>query len=85
MRNRFGEELPMPAAFGRIQKHRERIEISIYETSAETLKEYWGVAEIEDNRLRQWCNLIAASASAGVGYVQALDVLAMIFKESNIF
>lgn len=56
--------LKMPAAFGRIGKYADLITECLEECAEDVLQEYWQVAFIEENRLRQWCDLIASVISA---------------------
>jgi len=80
MRTADGIDVKMPAAFGRIQKYHELIEHVIDETETEILEDYWEEC-IEDNRIQQWCNLVAKAAGSDpdVGYKTAWEVLAGIF------
>lgn len=54
----------MPAAFGRIQQHRELILETVISASPEALKEHWSVIDIPDNRLLYWCQQVASFAGA---------------------
>jgi hypothetical protein len=43
------------------------------------LKEYWGVEFIKENRLLQWCELVASSVDSQLSYHQVLQLLKGIF------
>ncbi len=79
MPTKSGVLVTMPAAFGRICKYHQLIQNTIEETSEQTLMEYWKVEEIEKNRMRQWCKLVARVADSSVGYSTAWNVLSCIF------
>lgn len=80
MRTKDGINIAMPAAFGRIRKYHSLIEECLYETDEETLSEYWET-RVEENRLKQWCKMIALAASSdpSINYGTAWSVLAGIF------
>lgn len=71
--------IKMPAAFGRIKKYRELIQSTIEDSDADVLREYWGT-ELDTNRIKQWCHMVAIAADSGVGYVDAWNVLSNIFN-----
>lgn len=71
--------IKMPAAFGRIRKYHELLEATIEEADEQTLMEYWETDRIEENRIRQWCKLVASEADSSVGYATAWSVLSCIF------
>lgn len=71
----------MPATFGRINRYRTLIAHTIETTPETVLEEYWGMP-IEENRIRQWCNLAASYAPNCVGRTKACSVLFCIFNES---
>ena len=52
----------MPAAFGRIAKHKKLIKQTISEAAVSVLSEYWDVRNINENRLEQWCDIVAKVA-----------------------
>lgn len=81
MRTTDGIDILMPAAFGRIRKYRELIEYTLYDVDVETLKEYWETDCIENNRLLQWCKMVAFAASTDpkISYSTAWKVLRCIF------
>lgn len=81
MKTSDGIDVIMPAAFGRIQKYHELIENVIEETEPEILEEYWE-EPLENNRIRQWCNLVARAANSDpdIGYKTAWGVLTGIFS-----
>lgn len=54
----------VPAAFGRINKYKDYLMETLLSVSEDILKEYWEQTEISGNRLLQWCQLAAISASA---------------------
>lgn len=66
----------MPASFWRISENRELICKTILATDPETLKEYWQVDHISQNRIEQWCKLVAASSNQEIAY----KLLAAIFN-----
>lgn len=76
-----GIEVFMPAAFGRIKKYHELIENILYDIDEKTLMEYWETDYIHDDRLTQWCQLIASAASTdpSIDYGLAWKVLSGIF------
>lgn len=86
MRIDGGIEVLMPAAFGRIRKYHELIEETLDGIDVETLMEYWEVDEISDNRLKQWCEMIASAASSDpdISYSTAWKVLCGIFPTLEI-
>lgn len=77
-----GKEVKMPAAFGRIKKYYKLIQSIIEEAEPQTLIEYWEVDNIEENRIMQWCDLVARAAESNVGYLTACSVLVRIFSSS---
>jgi hypothetical protein len=79
MPSKSGVIVSMPAAFGRIKKYHVLIQNLIEDTEPENLMEYWEVDSIADNRMRQWCQLVAAAADSSVGYSAAWSVLSCIF------
>lgn len=74
-----GVELKMPAVFGRVAKYHSLIEEMLLTAPDETLKENWQVCKLFENRVKQWCELVAAEANGGVGYKAAIEVLKGIF------
>jgi len=81
MRIAGGIDVLMPAAFGRIKKYHELIEETLYSVSEDTLKEYWETDYISENRLKQWCEMIAEEAASDplIDYGLAWKVLSGIF------
>ncbi len=75
---RAGVVVKMPASFGRIAKHSERILALLNEVNEEILAEYWGV-KVSENRLEQWCRLVAQNAPEEIGYAVVWSVLSGIF------
>lgn len=84
MRTATGIEVKMPAAFGRIRRYHELIENLLAEIDEPTLEEYWE-QPIEENRLRQWCKMVATATQSepGIGYQTAWSVLMGIFPSIN--
>lgn len=84
-RSATGIEVRLPASFGRIKKYRELIENTLYEIEEDVLKEYWECDFISENRVYQWCRMVAASAKndPSVGYELAWSVLKGIFMISE--
>lgn len=76
-----GISIKMPAVFGRVAKYHSLIEEVILSAPEEVLQENWNVSVIEDNRIKQWCVLVASEAIHGVGYKTALGVLKSIFPK----
>lgn len=76
-----GIEIKMPAVFGRVARHRSMIEDMLLTAPDELLKENWDVAEISNNRVKQWCEMVAVEADVGVGYQTAIEVLKGIFPQ----
>ena len=58
-----GKTIRVPAALYRVLKNRDRIEETIWETSASALAEYWQVNTISDNRMNQWCSIVSMYVS----------------------
>lgn len=83
MRTTAGVDVLMPAAFGRIHRYRRLIEETLNDIEPETLREYWEVEELKQNRLEQWCGLVASAASTdpSIDYSLAWDVLRGIFPK----
>lgn len=79
MFTKSGIVLRMPAAFGRIKQYKELILETLLQEDEKTLKEYWEV-DIEKDRIRQWCNLVANAAQSWVGLDEAWSVLSCIFN-----
>ncbi|MCD8308755.1 MAG: hypothetical protein LUD19_02785 [Clostridia bacterium] len=75
-----GLTVKMPAAFGRIKKYSGLIKSVIEETEESVLCGYWQT-EVEKDRMRQWCTLVAHTAERTVGYDMALSVLSQIFLQ----
>ena len=72
----------MPAAFGRISKHKDLITETLLDASKETLEENWGIALDGRNKILQWCELCAteyASTKDTLGYQTAVTILFNIF------
>lgn len=69
----------MPAAFGRIKKNKDLIIETILSSEETMLREYWGVREIEENRIAQWCKIVACVADERIGYLKAYDLLSGLF------
>lgn len=71
----------MPAAFGRIVKNRDLIQDTILNASKETLLEYWQVRSLSNNRIEQWCRLIAVHASSNeLNSQEVYKMLCAIFE-----
>lgn len=71
--------LRMPAAFGRIKQYKNLIVETLLQEDEKRLKEYWET-DIENDRIRQWCNLVANAAYSWVGRDEAWNVLSCIFE-----
>ena len=78
MKSNGGILVKMPAAFGRIQKYKELIEEIILESNEGVLAEYWR-SSVEEDRITQWCRMVANEADSSDGCMGAWDVLANIF------
>ncbi len=77
-----GVIVKMPAAFGRISKHKDLITETLLDASKETLEENWGIALDGRNKILQWCELCAteyASTKDTLGYQTAVTILFNIF------
>jgi hypothetical protein len=70
----------MPAAFFRIAQYKDWIVEIILTTSETMLKEWWQVRELAENRLAQWCQLVATQADDNIGYMTAYRLLRSIFN-----
>lgn len=81
MRTTDGLDVSMPAAFGRIKKYHDLILETLYDVDEETLKEYWETDAITNNRLLQWCQMVASAATTdpNINYSLAWKVLCGIF------
>lgn len=79
LKTNSGIEVRMPAAFGRIKKYHLLIEDTINSMDETTLKEYWNTAIVDDDRIKQWCELVATEANSSVAYATVWSVLAEIF------
>jgi len=75
----YGKFEKMPAAYGKVAKHKELILETILSSSEEMLQEYWGVKMIKENRILQWCELVASSVDSQLDYYQVLQLLKGIF------
>lgn len=69
----------MPAAFGRILTYRDLITETILNTKETTLLEYWQVEEISENRIEQWCRIVANTVGNRVGLHNAYNMVMGIF------
>ena len=58
----------MPAVYARVEEHAEWIIRTIMEAPEMVLKEHWNVDCIEENRINQWCKVVARSADNTIGY-----------------
>ncbi len=79
MRTHQGIEIKMPAAFGRIKKYSSQIKEIMNEIDAGILAEYWEVDKISENRLQQWCRIIARNTPETIEYATVWKVLCGIF------
>ena len=70
----------MPAIFGKIVKHKELIINTILDIPTEILIEYWNVDKIEDNRIAQWCGIVAAQYNKDISFEKKLELLNLIFN-----
>ena len=70
----------MPAVFFRIAQHKNLIIETILSTPEKMLKEFWQVERLAENRLSQWCQLIATQAEDTIGYFTAYNLLHSIFN-----
>lgn len=69
----------MPAAFGRIYTYRDLIIETIINANSSTLLEYWQVKEISENRIEQWCRIVANIVDAKIGSYNVYKLLTGIF------
>ena len=74
----------MPAAFGRIYTHRELIAETILNASASSLIECWKVKELSENRIEQWCRIVANMVDVKIGAYNVYKMLTGIFGISPI-
>lgn len=70
----------MPSAFGRIRQYKDLIRSIINESPVDSLKQYWCVNYLRDNRLSQWCDLVVDNMANAYKMV-AKNVLMAIFSE----
>ena len=75
----YGNFEKMPAAYGKVAKHKDLILETLLTVDEDVLKEHWGVEIIMENRLLQWCELVASSVDTQLGYHQVLQLLKGIF------
>ncbi len=75
-----GIEIKMPAVFGRIKKYSKLIVELINECDETTLMEYWQVDNIEKDRIKQWCQLVAKVTSTSIDPNTTWKVLCDIFS-----
>lgn len=52
----------VPAVYGRVKTNAELIKRAILEKEEDTLKECWQIRNLSDNRISQWCRLVADQA-----------------------
>ena len=69
----------MPAAFFRIARHKDLIIETILGAPEKMLKEFWQVECLMENRLKQWCQLVALTQESGIGDTQVCYLLHSIF------
>ena len=69
----------MPAAFGRIDKNKDLIIETILDSDEAVLCDYWGVDKIVENRIAQWCQIVASNVDEKIGYINAYRLLCGIF------
>ncbi len=76
-----GIDVLMPAAFGKIHKYHGLIEDTLNDIDEAVLKEYWKTEKIDSDRLKQWCRMIAATATTDlrINYDLVWRVLCGIF------
>lgn len=79
MLDRHRNEVKLPAVFGRIIRYKDYILQYLYSVDEELLREYWGVPEVSDNRIGQWCELVALAADRSVGYSLAKSIIESAF------
>lgn len=72
----------MPAAFGRINTHKELISETIMNANLSTLLEYWKVKDICENRIEQWCRIVANTVDIKMGSYNVYKMLTGIFGMS---
>ena len=71
----------MPAAFGRIAKYSSLIRQTIDGANVETLKDYWEKPRVEENRLKQWADIVAKAARTDEHpYSEIFEMLSEIFS-----
>lgn len=75
-----GQSFLMPAAFGRIQARKGIIRQTITSAPKEFLKECWNTKTIQDDRLSQWCGLVAREAYHTIGGQVSRQILEKIFS-----
>lgn len=69
----------LPASFGRIYTHRDLIADTIIHTDPLTLSEYWQIEEISENRIEQWCRIVANTVDMKIGSYNVYKMLTGIF------
>lgn len=74
-----GQEVKMPAVFGRVEKYKHYIADLLSEIDEDILKENWNVIKVDNDRIKQWCNMVSIEASDSIGYSLSKSVLDNIF------
>ncbi len=69
----------VPAAYGKVEKNKDLILETILLSSPDILQEYWNVKIIKENRILQWCELVASVASQ-LSYDSVFQMLQSIFN-----
>lgn len=72
----------MPAAFGRIMEHQGLIAETILTANKAMLCEYWQVKAIADNRIEQWCRVVANVVAGKLHSYDTYKMLMGIFSMS---
>lgn len=69
------QSICMPAAFKNVYELRNGIKEEILSLDEDELKNTWGVNELEESHIKQWCELVANVASNGIPASQIFEVM----------
>jgi len=73
-----GDEVRMPATFGKVEKFCDQIVEALNDTDSNILMEHWNCLELPSNRIIEWCNLV--SRAAKTDQITTRSVLRKIFN-----
>lgn len=74
----------MPAAYGRIANNRDMIVKTINSAEEDLLKECWQTDDIQNDRIKQWCNIVSKLGTTDVlRHKIIIDMLYNVFGIDN--